>query len=178
MCCVKLYDAKRKGGPTMRLACRAHGRRKFFDLARFSKAPIPAEAVKRIDVLFAIERKISGLAPQERLRAPGALPPPDRRARGMVTRTARPPLQGQRYEKGDQLLPQPLGCVHPLSSRQAPAHVEQCRRTRASRVVGRINWTFAASDEGGRVRLQSNASSHRNSGDLIATRSPGARKAL
>ena len=32
------------------------------------KAPIAAEAVKRIDVLFAIEREINGLAPQERLR--------------------------------------------------------------------------------------------------------------
>ena len=33
-----------------------------------TKAPIAAEAVKRIDVLFAIEREINGLAPQERLR--------------------------------------------------------------------------------------------------------------
>jgi hypothetical protein len=47
----------------------AHGRRKFFDLARLSKAPIAAEAVKRIDALFAIEREINGLMPQERLRA-------------------------------------------------------------------------------------------------------------
>ena len=44
------------------------GRRKFFDLARLSKAPVAAEAVKRIDVLFAIEREINGIAPQERLR--------------------------------------------------------------------------------------------------------------
>ena len=33
-----------------------------------SKAPIAAEAVKRIDALFAIEREINGLMPQERLR--------------------------------------------------------------------------------------------------------------
>jgi transposase len=46
----------------------AHGRRKFFDLAQLTKAPIAAEAVKRIDVLFAIEREINGLAPQERPR--------------------------------------------------------------------------------------------------------------
>jgi hypothetical protein len=43
----------------------AHGRR---DLARLSQAPIAAEAVKRIDVLFAIEREIDGLAAPERLR--------------------------------------------------------------------------------------------------------------
>nr|WP_256464864.1 transposase [Bradyrhizobium sp. 164] len=46
----------------------AHGRRKFFDLARLSKAPIAAEAVKRIDFLFTIEREINGLTAQERLR--------------------------------------------------------------------------------------------------------------
>jgi transposase len=62
----KLYEANRKAGPIIEAACWAHGRRKFFDLARLSKAPIAAEAVKRIDVLFAIEREINGLAPQER----------------------------------------------------------------------------------------------------------------
>src|ERR1700751_2872205 len=64
----KLYEANRKGGPIIEAACWAHARRKFFDLARLSKAPIAAEAVKRIDVVFAIEREINGLIPQERLR--------------------------------------------------------------------------------------------------------------
>ena len=41
----KLYQANRKGGPIVEAACWAHGRRKFFDLARLSKAPIAAEAV-------------------------------------------------------------------------------------------------------------------------------------
>src|ERR1700726_1363372 len=41
-------------------------RRKFFDLARLNKAPIPVEAVERIDALFAIEREINGLPPQQR----------------------------------------------------------------------------------------------------------------
>jgi transposase len=42
----KLYHANRKTGPIVEAACWAHGRRKFFDLARLSKAPIAAEAVK------------------------------------------------------------------------------------------------------------------------------------
>jgi transposase len=41
----KLYDANRKAGPIIEAACWAHGRRKFFDLARLTKAPIAAEAV-------------------------------------------------------------------------------------------------------------------------------------
>ncbi|WP_247478264.1 IS66 family transposase [Bradyrhizobium sp. 169] len=64
----RLYEADRKGGPIIEAACWAHGRRKFFDLARLNKAPIAAEAVKRVDVLFAIEREINGLTAQERLR--------------------------------------------------------------------------------------------------------------
>jgi hypothetical protein len=46
----------------------AHARRKFFDLARLSKAPIAIEAVERIDALFAIERDINGKPPWERRR--------------------------------------------------------------------------------------------------------------
>ena len=65
---TKLYQANRKPGPIVEAACWAHGRRKFFDLARLGKAPIAAETVKRIDALFAIEREINGLMPQERLR--------------------------------------------------------------------------------------------------------------
>ncbi|MPZ36255.1 MAG: transposase [Rhodospirillales bacterium] len=45
---------------------KAHARRKFFDLARLNKAPIAIEAVARIDALFAVERDINGLSPEER----------------------------------------------------------------------------------------------------------------
>ena len=62
------HQAIRKPGPIVEAACWAHGRCKFFDLARLNKAPIVAETVKRIDALFAIEREINGLIPQERLR--------------------------------------------------------------------------------------------------------------
>jgi len=67
-CFGRLYEANRNGGPIIEATCWAHGRRKFFDLARLSKAPIAAEVVKRIDVLFAIQREINGLTAQERLR--------------------------------------------------------------------------------------------------------------
>jgi transposase len=63
----RLYEAGRKPGPIVEAACWAHGRRKFFDLARINKAPIAEEAVVRIDALFAIEREINGLTPQVRV---------------------------------------------------------------------------------------------------------------
>src|SRR5580698_4752185 len=57
-----LSDAKRKPAPIIEAACWSHGRRKFFDLATLSKSPIAAEAVRRIDELFEIERSINGFA--------------------------------------------------------------------------------------------------------------------
>jgi transposase len=61
------YDAGREPGLIIEAACWAHARPKFFELARMSKAPIASETVKRIDALFAIEREINGLAPQQRV---------------------------------------------------------------------------------------------------------------
>ena len=59
---TRLYAADRNAGPIVEAACWVHGRRKFFDLARLGPS-IAAEAVKRIDVLFAIEREINGVIP-------------------------------------------------------------------------------------------------------------------
>jgi len=64
----RLYPPTRQPGPIIEAACWAHARRKFFDLARLTKAPIALEAVSRIDALFAIEREVNGLSPHERRR--------------------------------------------------------------------------------------------------------------
>ena len=66
-------------GPITSALCWAHARRQFFELAdiaanarRGKKAaaisPVALEAVRRIDVLFDIERGINGLVADERLR--------------------------------------------------------------------------------------------------------------
>ena len=71
----RLYEEGRSPGPILEAACWAHARRKFFVLADVAtsarrrasnKAPSPIfplalEAVRRIDVLFDIERAINGL---------------------------------------------------------------------------------------------------------------------
>jgi transposase len=64
----RLYIAGRRPGPIVEVGCWAHARRKFFDLARLNKAPIAIEAIARIDALFAVERDINGLSPDERCR--------------------------------------------------------------------------------------------------------------
>ena len=75
----ELYAPSRSPGPITSALCWAHARRQFFELAdiaanarRGKKAaaisPVALEAVRRIDVLFDIERGINGLVADERLR--------------------------------------------------------------------------------------------------------------
>lgn len=55
-----LYKPGRKPGSITGAACWAHARRKLYELAAMSKAPIAAEAVQRINALFEIEHVIIG----------------------------------------------------------------------------------------------------------------------
>ena len=63
----ELYHPGRKPGPVTEAGCWAHGRRKLFDLAQLAKAPLAAEAVRRIDAIFDVERAINGLPSEQRL---------------------------------------------------------------------------------------------------------------
>jgi len=76
----RLYLADRRPGPILEALCWSHGRRRFFELADIAAnarrgkdaspiSPIALEAVKRIDLVFDIERGISGLSADERLAA-------------------------------------------------------------------------------------------------------------
>jgi transposase len=148
----KLYEANRKPGPIIQAACWAHGRRKFFDLARLNKAPIAAAAVERIDVLFAIEREINGLTPPERARVRQERSRPlmielqtwlrEQRARlsknSDTTKAINYSLN--RWDAFARFLDDGRLC---MSNNAA----ERELRTVA---LGRKNWTFAGSDEGGR----------------------------
>src|SRR5262245_51686785 len=72
----RLYAPNRRGGPITEAACWSHSRRKFFVLADIAAkarselrviAPLALEAVKRIDVIFDVEREINGLSASERV---------------------------------------------------------------------------------------------------------------
>jgi len=78
---AQLYKPDRAPGPILEAGCWAHGRRKFFELADIETAerkkargekprcvyPKALEAVRLIDGLFAVERRINGARPDERL---------------------------------------------------------------------------------------------------------------
>src|SRR5215467_10285181 len=74
----ELYDPSRPQGAITSALCWSHARRQFFELADIAAnarrgknaaviSPVALEAVKRIDVLFDIEREINGSSVDERL---------------------------------------------------------------------------------------------------------------
>ena len=148
----RLYEPLRKPGPIIEVGCWAHARRKFFELARLKKAPIAIEAVEQIDVLFAIEREINGLPPQQRAAVR------EERSQSLVTglhaflRDRRTKLSGKsetakaidyslkRWEVFTRFLGDGRLCMSNNAAERALRVV----------AVGRKNWTFAGSDEGGR----------------------------
>jgi transposase len=148
----RLYETDRKAGPIVEAACWAHARRKFFDLARISQAPIASEAVARIDALFAIERESNGLAPPQRV--------------GVRTERSRPLVvaletwlheQRARVSKNsdtgkaiDYSLKRWTALTRFLDDGRLCMTNNAAERELRAIAVGRRNWTFAGSDEGGR----------------------------
>jgi transposase len=146
----RLYEAGRKGGPIVQAACWAHARRKFFDLARINKAPIASEAVARIDALFAIEREINGLTPQQRVavrtnRSRPLVMELESWLREQRARVSKNSETGRAIEYSLKRWAALTGFLD--DGRLCMTNNAAERELRA---VGRKNWTFAGSDEGGR----------------------------
>ena len=148
----RLYEPNRQPGPIVEVACWAHARRYFFELARLNKAPIGIEAVARIDALFAIEREINGASPTERLRV--------RQERSKLLVEAFGHWLREQHAKVSPNGKTAKAIAYSLNAWEALGRFLDDGRLcmsnnaaeRAMRPIatGRRNWTFAGSDEGGR----------------------------
>jgi transposase len=146
-----LYADGRKPGPIVEAACWAHGRRKLYELARLARMPIAIEAVRRIDELFAIEREINGLAPEQRVRV--------RRERSRpLTEDLERWLRAERRKLSSK---NPLAKAMDYTLKRWGTFTRFlddgriCMTNNAAEravrgiAVGRRNWTFCGSDAGG-----------------------------
>jgi transposase len=148
----RLYEVARKAGPIVEAACWAHARRKFFDLARISQAPIASEAIARIDALFAIEREINGLASPQRVGVRTA------RSRPLVValeswlreQRARVSKNSDTGKAIEYSLKRWTALTRFLDDGRLCMTNNAAERELRAIAVGRRNWTFAGSDEGGR----------------------------
>jgi Transposase IS66 family len=102
---------KESRAPILEAPCWSHGRRKFFDLAKPGEAPIASEAVRRIDVLFEIERK----TPEQRLAVRREKSRPLVADLEIWMRQQRAFLSSNNDTAKAINYSQPLGCVSPAS---------------------------------------------------------------
>ena len=159
----RLYAAGRSPGPVTEAACWSHSRRKFFELADIAASkrrgknappisPLALEAVKRIDVLFDIERGINGKPTEQRLAARQELSVP-------VLADLKGWMQAER-KKLSRHSPVAKAMDYMLrrwdrfarfldDGRICPENQHAAERALRGIALGRKSWLFCGSDRGG-----------------------------
>jgi len=147
----RLYDARRKPGPIIEAACWAHARRKLFELAELTKAPIAREAVERIDALFAIEREINGAVADTRraVRQERSKPLLDALHAWLRTQRAKLSAKNDLAKAIDYSLKRWAALTRFLDDGRLCMSNNAAERAVRGIAVGRNNWTFCGSDAGG-----------------------------
>src|SRR5215207_10225252 len=128
-----------------------HARRKLFELAAVSRAPIAAEAVRRIDELFAIERAINGKPAAERLavRKERAKPLVIELEAWLRVQHARVSRKSEIGKAIAYALNHWTALTRFLGDGRICLSNNAAERALRGIAVGRRNWTFAGSDRGG-----------------------------
>ena len=147
----ELYAAGRKPGPITEAACWAHGRRKLFRLAEVARAPLAAEAVRRIDAIFAADRVINGLSIEARQAARRQRAAPlvsdleawMRATRGKLSRHT------ELAKAMDYMLKRWDAFTRFLDDGRICLTNNAAERALRGIALGRKSWLFAGSDRGG-----------------------------
>jgi transposase len=147
----RLYEAARKPGPIIEAACWAHARRKFFELAELTKAPIALGAVERIDALFTIEREINGAAIDTRraVRQERSKPLVDDLHAWLRQQRARLSAKNDLAKAIDYSLKRWPAFTRFLDDGRLCLSNNAAERAVRPIAMGRKNWTFCGSDAGG-----------------------------
>ncbi|NDV89506.1 IS66 family transposase [Aurantimonas aggregata] len=157
----RLYATDRSPGPLTQALCWSHGRRKFFELADIARSarrgknaapisPLALEAVKRIDVLFDIEREANGRSAEERLavRQERSIPVLADLEDWMRTERARLSRHAPVAKAMDYMLTRWEGFVHFTADGRICLTNNAAERAIRSLALGRKSWLFAGSDRG------------------------------
>ena len=146
----RLYEPGRKPGPIVEAGCFAHARRKLFDLAKVAKAPIAAEAVARIDALFALEREIVGRSAPDRLavRRARSRPLVDDLEIWLIAQRAKLSTKSELAKAITYSLKRWSALTRFLEDGRICMTNNAAERALRGVAVGRANWTFAGSDRG------------------------------
>jgi transposase len=156
-----LYDPGRKPAPITPAFCWAHARRLFFELADIAKnarrgrsaaaiSPIALEAVKRIDLLFDIERDINGLSADERLRVRQERSAPllAKLKTWLTEQRSRLSRSSNVIQPIDYMLKRWDGFAHFTEDGRICLTNNAAERALRGLALGRKAWLFAGSDRG------------------------------
>jgi transposase len=156
-----LYAPDRKPGPITEAACWAHARRKLFELAdAASKArnksstvisPIAFAAVQKFDAIFALERSINGLSPDQRLavRRRDVAPLVDELIAWMKQQRAKLSRNNDVAKAFDYMLKRIDAFTRFLADGRICLSNNAAERALRGIALGRKAWLFAGSDRGG-----------------------------
>ncbi len=138
-------------GRVLEAACWAHARRKYYDVYATDRSPTAAEALRRIGLLYAIEREIRGQAPAVRTAARRARSAPilaELRAwlrEAHATLSVKSPLAGAiQYT-----LTRWTALTRYVDDGSIEIDNNAAERAIRALVLGRRNYLFAGSDAGG-----------------------------
>ena len=161
----ELYAADRRPGPVVEASCWAHARRKVFELADIETAairrargekpppvyPLAVEAVRRIDLVFAIERQINGLPAAERVSVRQAKSAPlVTELHAWMTDTRDKLSRGHDLAKAmNYMLRRWSSFTHFLGNGQVCITNNSAERALRGVALGRKSWLFCGSDRGG-----------------------------
>ena len=139
-------------GSVIEAACMAHLRRKFYDVWQEDRSPIAAEAIRRIGALYVIERAIRGQEPQVRCQERRARSAPllaqlhDWMNQTQRTVSAKSELAGA-FKYG---LVRWAAFTRFVDDGRIEIDNNTAERSIRPLVLGRRNYLFAGSDNGGR----------------------------
>jgi transposase len=146
-----LYLPDRKPGPVTEAACWAHFRRKVFELAEVARAPLAAEAVRRIDRVFDAEREVVGQTVEKRLAHRQAMVAPivaDLHAWMLDTRS-KLSRHNDLAKALDYALKRWVAFTRFLADGRICLTNNAAERALRGIALGRRSWLFAGSDRGG-----------------------------
>ena len=161
----KLYEPGRAPGPITEAACWSHARRKFYVLADIETnarrkaqgktsaviSPMALETVRRIDVLFEIERSINGLSADQRktVRQDRSAPLVASLQTWMREERARLSRHNDLAKAMDYILKRWDAFTRFLDDGRICLSNNAAERALRGIALGRKSWLFAGSDRGG-----------------------------
>jgi transposase len=165
----RLYEPGRSPGPVTQALCWSHGRRHFYELADVAESgrraargkpavisPIALEAVRRIDLIFDVEREINGRPAAERLAARQAHSRPlvDDLEAWMREQRARLSRHDPVAKALDYMLTRWAAFARFLDDGRVCLTNNAAERALRGLALGRKSWLFCGSDRGGHRAAQ------------------------